>query len=303
MGTVALTSPGSGETDFGTYNEQNENVSCSFTYDIGDSSEPWGVGDVSGTELWIDGGWVKNMLGWKATGSYATGRILQPLTTYTVKIGAIVRIDEQGNWTRIFSNENSFTTAGPPVNVRSVFMDSVGVTIVAAAEDGIYKSTDSGDNWTKYLPDGNGATDWSKVTCSSSAVKIVAVSSANAVYYSLTGGAGWTVVTPAGGDTFSVNKIATSDDGQFVVIVGQNSTDPTKSCYVSEDYGATWTAKNPINVSVVWTDCDISNDGTVIGVSASGYFEVSFDSGTTWAGQTVAATAENWGGLSISGDG
>jgi len=303
MGTVALTSPQDGATGFGTYNEQNENVSCSFTYNIGDSDEPWGVGDVSQTELWIDGGWIKNMLGWKASGSYATGRILQPLTTYTVKIGAIVRTGEGGEWTRIFSNENSFTTAGPPVNVRSVFQDSVGVTIVAAAETGIFISFDSGDNWAKKLPDGVAETDWEKVICSYSGVNIIAVSSANAIYRSANGGTGWAAITPAGGDTFTVNKIAMSDDGKYVAIVGQNSTDATESCYVSTNYGVSWTAKNPINIEIIWTDCAISNDGTTIAVSASGFLEMSFDSGTTWQGQTVAATAENWGCLSISGDG
>lgn len=301
MATVTLTSPENSETGVGSIIAGKAWVTGLFT--VGESGEPWGIGDCSGWESYLDGQYHGSSYGWKSGSQAASLGGLDYYSEHTWHIDILVITDDQGHYEKVSSSTWSFTTGGPPANVRSARLDPVGVTIVAAAEDGIYISFDSGDNWVKKRPDGVAETDWEKVICSLSGVYIVAVSSANAIYRTATGGSGWTAITPAGGDTFTVNKLAMSDDGKFVVVVGQNLTDSTKSCYLSVDYGASWTAKNPTDISVEWTDCAISNDGTIIGVSTSGYFEVSFDSGVTWASQAVAATAENWSCLSISGDG
>lgn len=131
-------------------------------------------------------------------------------------------------------------------NVRNIRLGSGGNFLVATAEDGVYLSTDFGDNWTRKTPDSVEDTDWIKGICSSDGTYIIVVSSANAIYRSANSGSSWAAITPAGGDTFSVNDLATSDDGQYMVIVGQNSTDPTKSCYVSTNYGVSWIAKYPL---------------------------------------------------------
>ena len=209
------------------------------------------------------------------------------------------------SWSSPSANRDmNFRTYGVAlINVRSVHLGSDGSFLVATAETGVYLSTDLGDNWTRKTPDAVEDTDWIKGICSSDGTYIIVVSSANAIYRSANSGTGWAEITPAGGDTFSVNKLATSDDGQFMVIVGENSTDATESCYISTDYGATWTAKKPIAASIEWTECDISNDGVIIAVSTSTYFYISLDSGATWLEQGMASSAEVWEGLSISGDG
>jgi len=189
------------------------------------------------------------------------------------------------------------------VIIRSVWLGSAGSFLVVAAKDGVYLSTDSGANWSRKTPDSVEDTDWVKGICSDDGTYVIVVSNANAIYRSANSGAAWAEITPADGNTFSVNDLATSDDGQFMVIVGQNSTDATESCYISDDYGATWTAKKPVAASIEWTECDISNDGTVIAVSTTSYFYISLDSGATWLEQGMASTAEVWKGLSISGDG
>ena len=190
-----------------------------------------------------------------------------------------------------------------PVDVRQVRLGSGGNFLVATAVNGVYLSTDFGDNWTKKTPDGVGTTDWAKGICSSTGTYIIVVSDANAIYRSANSGGAWASITPAGVDTFSVNDLATSDDGQFMVIVGQNTTDATESCYVSIDYGATWTAYKPVASSIEYTTCDISNDGTIIAVSTTGNFYISLNSGATWLEQGMASTAETWACLGISGDG
>lgn len=211
------------------------------------------------------------------------------------------------SWTLYATRELWFEEYGeaPVVDIQQVRMGAGGDFLLVGATDGVYLSTDLGDNWTRKQPDGAGAGDtiWSQGICSSDGTYIIVVSDADAIYRSANGGTGWAAITPAGGDTFSVNDLATSDDGQFMVIVGTNSTDATESCYISTDYGATWTSKKPVTDSVAWTNCDISNDGTIIAVSATGYFYISLDSASTWLAQGLAASAEVWDCLGISGDG
>ena len=209
---------------------------------------------------------------------------------------------------RIDSTNGDGTTTGDTwsfsvVNINSVWMGSGGNFIVVSADDGVFLSTDFGDNWSRKTPDAVETTDWTKGICSSTGTYIIVVSSANAIYRSANSGTGWAAITPAGGDTFSVNDLATSDDGQFMVIVGQNSTTAAKSCYISTDYGASWTVKYPVAGDITYTECDISNDGAVIAVSTTANFYISLDSGTSWLEQGMASSAEVWTGLSISGDG
>lgn len=304
MATATLTSPTNNETGFGTY-FSTPSVTCSFLYLVSGSGDPAGSQDydIGAAELYIDGNYVKTSTGWKGNGTHGISSSFAPLTTYTIKFGLIRYYNGGAQWDRIYTAEHSFTTVGPPVVVQDLQLGSGGNFILAPAEDGVYISSDFGDNWTKKLPDGVAETDWAKGICSSDGTYMIVVSNANSIYRSANGGGAWAAITPAGGDTYSVNKMATSDDGQYMIIVGTNSTDATKSCYISSNYGVTWTAKNPTNISVVWTDCSISNDGSIIAVSASGYFEMSFDSGTTWKGQTVAATTTNWFCTKISGNG
>ncbi|KKL06206.1 hypothetical protein LCGC14_2598360, partial [marine sediment metagenome] len=229
-------------------------------------------------------------------------------STYTVNTAAVPW--GQTIYWRVDATNAVGTTTGDTwsfsvVNIQQVRMGSVGDFLLVAATDGVYLSTDLGDNWTRKQPDGVGVGDtvWSQGICSSDGTYIIVVSDANAIYRSANSGGAWASITPAGGDTFSVNDLATSADGQFMVIVGQNTTDATESCYVSIDYGATWTAYKPVASSIEYTNCDISNDGTIIAVSASSNFYISFDSGATWLEQGMASTAETWACLGISGDG
>ncbi|MGB2877571.1 MAG: hypothetical protein WBB97_06000, partial [Dehalococcoidales bacterium] len=227
-------------------------------------------------------------------------------TTLTVDTGD-VPWGERIYW-RIDSTNAGGTTTGDTwyfdnVIIRSVKLGADGSFIVVAAKDGVYLSADSGANWTRKTPDSTEDTDWVGGICSDDGTYIITVSSANAIYRSANSGTAWAAITPAGGDTFSVNDLATSDDGQFMVIVGQNSTTAAKSCYISTDYGATWTVNYPVAGDITYTECDISNDGAVIAVATTANFYISLDSGATGLEQGMASSAEVWAGLSISGDG
>lgn len=241
MAIVTLTSPENEETGVGSIIAGAAWVTGLFT--IGESGEPWGIGDCSGYEVYVDGDYRSSSQGWKSGSQSASLGGFEYYSQHTWEIAIIVVTDDQGGWERIYSGSWSFTTGGPPANVRSIHLGSEGDFILAATEDGIYISSDFGDSWTKKYPDGVAETDWVKGICSSDGTYCIAVSSADAIYRSANGGGAWGAITPAGGDTFVVNKMAMSDDGQFVVIVGANATDPAKSCYTSTDYGVTWTEK------------------------------------------------------------
>jgi len=227
-------------------------------------------------------------------------------STYTVDTGD-VPWGETIYW-RVDSTNDNGTTTGDTwsfdvVIIRSVWLGSAGSFLVVAAKDGVYLSADSGTNWTRKTPDSTEDTDWIKGICSSDGSYIIVESSAHAIYRSANSGTSWAEITPAGGDTYAVSKMATSDDGQYMVMVGTNSTDATESCYLSTNYGVDWTAIKPVAASIAWTDCDINNDGTIIGVSTTSYLYFSFDSGSTWTIQNLTPSAEVWNCLSVSGDG
>jgi len=209
---------------------------------------------------------------------------------------------------RVDATNTDGTTTGDTWSFENVVIQGIGQGaggdfIVAAAKNGVYLSTDLGENWTKKTPDAVGTTDWTKGICSSTGTYIVVVSDANAIYRSANGGSSWAEITPADGDTFSVSDLAMSDDGQYMVIVGQNSTDATESCYISTNYGVSWTAKKPVAASIAYTGCSISNDGSDIAVCTTSYLYISVDSGATWQTQNVPASAEYWACPGLSGDG
>jgi photosystem II stability/assembly factor-like uncharacterized protein len=187
--------------------------------------------------------------------------------------------------------------------VNQVNLGAGGDFVLTLTDDGVVYSSDLGSSWTQKFPDANEATNWDMGICSTDGSYMIVVSDADAIYRSADSGTSWAAITPAGGDTFVVNDLAISSDGQYAIIVGTNSTDSTKSAYISTDYGASWTAYNPVSGSYTWTRCAISNNGQVIGVSKSGDAYFTFDGGTTWTAAAIPATSTAWDCLSISGDG
>lgn len=188
--------------------------------------------------------------------------------------------------------------------IAALAMGAGGSFIMTMTNTGVWCSTDFGSNWTQRKPDGAEDIPWTKGICSGTGTYMVAERTSDGVLYrSANGGSSWATIDPTGGDTFSVSDMATSEDGQYMVVVGTNSTTAANSCYISTDYGATWTVHNPSPTAVSFTSCDISDDGEVIGVSAVGDFYMTFNGGTRWEQQYPPATNDHWNHIGISGDG
>ncbi|MGD2065660.1 MAG: LamG domain-containing protein [Candidatus Bathyarchaeota archaeon] len=192
----------------------------------------------------------------------------------------------------------------PSGTINDAFLGAGGSFVTVATSFGVSLSTDFGSNWSYSYPDG-GATNWERIICSTDGTYIYTWDDNDNIYRTANGGTSWASTTPAGGDTFSPNDIAISSTGQFVIIVGSNSTDTSKSAYLSSDYGVTWTVVNPTSNVVVWDECTIDNSGNTMTVvdSSLGYFYASFDGGTTWKSQNIPATSSDRSSIAISGDG
>lgn len=84
------------------------------------------------------------------------------------------------SWRVDATNDNGTTTGDTwsfsVVNVQQVRMGSTGNFLLAAATNGVYLSTDLGNNWTKKQPDGLDDTIWSKGICSGNGTYIIVVS-------------------------------------------------------------------------------------------------------------------------------
>ena len=241
------------------------------------------------TSSWYSGGQIR----WRAQTFTAS-------SSYTIT-SVILKLN------RAFGHSiGDITVSIQPIatNINKEYLGSGGDFLLAATDNGIYLSSDLGDTWTQELPDETSGTNWLSGVCSSTGTYIIVEAGVGTIYRSANSGTTWAEITPAGGDTFTVNKMAISETGEFVLIVGLNATDATKSCYLSEDYGATWTAIYPAEASIEWEQCDISLDGTVLIVSnVGGDVYVSSDSGATWVAQDIDSTSNTWNCLAVSGDG
>jgi len=193
----------------------------------------------------------------------------------------------------------------PLPSINNACLGSGGLFVALATNKGVYLSANFGTSFSQKLPDSDSTTDWVKIICSSDGSYIIVWDSVGNIYRSANSGTSWASIDPADGDTYSPSDIAISSDGLNVIIVGTNSTNASESCYVSTDYGATWTAKSPLSENVAWDECDICDNGKIMMVSKSStdYFYMSFTSGSTWLKQYIPATSDIRSRLSISGDG
>jgi hypothetical protein len=188
--------------------------------------------------------------------------------------------------------------------INQVRLGAGGAFILCMTNLGLQTSADFGGAWEHVLPDDDSEASWIIGACSGDGTYLVVKrTSDDALYRSGNGGSSWGTITPAGGDTFAATEIATSQNGKYMVIVGANSTTPGNSCYLSTDYGTTWTAYTPAPTATTWTTCDISDDGQIVCVGRTGSLWATFDGGRIWKEQHPPGTSNWWENIAISGDG
>jgi len=189
--------------------------------------------------------------------------------------------------------------------VNNIDLASDGSNLLACSADGVWLSDDLGVSWTQYKPDSADDTSWTAGVISTSGTYVVVFDSGGNCYRSANSGTAWSAIDPADGDSFTPVDIDSSDNGQYVLVVGTNTTDSSRTAFRSEDYGATWAAINPTITAgnYNWTQCQISNTGRLIGLSRSGAIYMSWNEGVLWEGQSLPTSGSTWDGFAISGDG
>lgn len=126
------------------------------------------------------------------------------------------------NWTTIYSDYINFT---------DIVTDNSGKYVLAASDNGIYNSQDSGNNWTPSTPDG--MTDWIKVAMSNDGKYQLAIENYyDRVARSENYGIDWNIITDL--NDLDMTSAAISSDGKFQYVIG-NNTELYNNCYYGYD--------------------------------------------------------------------
>ncbi len=205
----------------------------------------------------------------------------------------------------------------------SVDVSNDGQTMIAASDRSVVSSEvtgndpgnlfishDSGDTWENISPDTT--EDWVSVAISGDASKIVAVANDDTqnVYVSDNSGDTWQS-SPINEDLSHWESISISDDGNKVLIGGENINTATALVEISTDSGDTWSniTPNPTDYSFnLRTAMSASGDKIVIanlGYNTDFYDAVheSNDDGANWNDITpVDASINTWSAIALSGD-
>ena len=266
--------------------------------------------------------------------------------------GPYISTDGGATWTRkitgitLLTSGASYTVDVDVARANGTIMYAAQrrgfVSTLASTYDKIYKSTNTGDNWTATTaPDST----WQSIACSSDGSIVLAgnSNSGNASYdgrwaISTDGGATWSPGSTAG----QWLDVAMSDDGTRMYAVRSAST----LFYRSADTGSTW-ATTSITVAArgvacsadgltvligrggastpmvstnggvsftavsgvpsgFWGPVAVSSDGTVMAAvlnTVAGRVWISTDSGTTWTEQTGTPSINFWSSVAINSDG
>ena len=203
---------------------------------------------------------------------------------------------------------------------NGVSISSDGTYMLAAINPGaLWLSADSGVTWTKLT--GAGVRYWFGKTAMNSTGTRLAASESNSVNSSI--GSIWTstqttttmtsamgtVPTQMYGLAANWHRMCCSDSGQYIAAVQfQNAAASAGGyIYVSNDYGATWTAPATVNTATrSWNGISMSSNGQYMLASASNNIQLyrSADYGVTWTATGPAANATAyWWGTTVSSTG
>lgn len=168
-----------------------------------------------------------------------------------------------------------------PSGARNIQCAGNGTTVWAGNSNGgqLFKSTDSGANWTTVSVTGSGAEQFPFVGVSRDGTKL-AVFENQTVYLSVDSGGTWTSVPSVTPVYYSSYQIRISDDGSKILI-GLGSGSPY-DVLLSTNGGTSFTA---LTLGSAPQRCSMSADGRVMAVSGSstGGIYLSLDYGASWA--------------------
>lgn len=234
-------------------------------------------------------------------------------------LGLYISDDSGATW------ENVADEVEPGVRTwwTSVDVSNDGQTMVATSTEGydlgedtwldgrVYISEDAGANWDNITP--ADTDDWADIAVSGDGSTIVAGNwNGGDVYISENDGADWTT-SAAMENGWSISSVSISDNGNKILVGGENGDDGYAHLYLSENTGGTWedVSPNPVEDQVYSTSASISADGNELAATTNGWSDggndavfVSTNDGADWTDVTPDDGVEaNWWLTTVSDDG
>lgn len=191
-------------------------------------------------------------------------------------VASVIDPDIRNHWASVdVSNDGEVMVAASEYRA-DVADDSV-------SDGGIYVSEDSGDTWQDKTPadiDAGATNEWEEVVVSGDGSKIAAIREGDV----FSGEEQYLVVSEDGGDTWqdvsvaldvdtyglNLKSLSISDNGDTILVGGENTNGPDTSLFLTEDNGDTWADITPNTEEGAWdNNHDISADGSKMVVATN----------------------------------
>jgi len=191
---------------------------------------------------------------------------------------------------------------------RGAFINSDGTKLLASiastsTNGHVWRSTDSGANWTELQPRGSSVNhNYFRPQMSDNGTYILLGEGGGRLWYSSNGGTSFTEQKPAGDADKNWADYIVSDDGQILF-----ACIPGGRFYRSENAGSNWSEVQPAgNVNAGWVCIDASSDCNYVWAGCNGgRLYKSTDGGDSWSEVRPAGSNANkdWRNLTVSRDG
>jgi photosystem II stability/assembly factor-like uncharacterized protein len=172
------------------------------------------------------------------------------------------------------STANSQWVRETPNHLHALCFTSIGSTLFAGADSGVFISTDSGAHWALS---GLADTQVNKLAANGSIV--FAGTENEKVFVSTDYGNSWQ--SPGNGGLATNNIEAMCETGSFLLVGTYGGAGTSVNCYRSPDNGATWSAANvALGVSDVFA---IGYSDGILGAATQRGLYLSTDQGASWS--------------------
>ena len=179
---------------------------------------------------------------------------------------------------------------------------------IAVGNAGTILTSSDSTTWSRL---GVPAYDWTDIICDADGKNQFATADTRTVWHSKDYGVSWAQIQGSWNTDQRWNTITTSDSGQYITITAHDTPphDPGNGLiYRSDDYGRTFTTREPTGVPMNWNGATMAGSGLFQVVFLYGHTTIlghlweSYDYGDTWT-ENVSTPEIEWTQVAMSGGG